>query len=161
MISVTINEIPKFMSLLFSSEAFDKFYISEASIKTFISYQLDGYTNKDFLGEDEPVERYARWARVRPICRELIKGKRTPLSMRFTFVVPAEEAASILKSGEYVGDTNGIHLLFNVSFEGSKLSLVSASSTDTFLLDKSHDDIWDEAFEKYLKQLNIDFDKEV
>lgn len=161
MISVTINEIPKFMSLLFSSEAFDKFYISEASIKTFITYQLDGYTNKDFLGEEEPIEKYARWAKVRPICRELIKGKRTPLSMRFTFVVPAAETAAILKSRDYVGDTNGIHLLFNISFEGAKLSLVSASSTDTFLLDKSHDDIWDEAFEKYLKQLNIDFDKEV
>lgn len=161
MISVTVNEIPKFMSLLFSSETFDSYYVSEVLIKTFITYSLDGYTNKDFLDDTEVFEKYARWAKLRPICRELIKGKRTPLSMRFTFVVPEDETDRFLKTHDYIGNSSSVHLMFNVVFEGSKLTLLSATSTDTFLLDKSHDLIWDDVFEKGLKNIGIDFDKDI
>lgn len=161
MIALNIREIPKFMSLFFSSETFDEKLVCNASIKTFVSYEIDGYTNKDFLDDTEEYEKYVKWKRLRPICRELIKGKKTPLSMKFTFTLSDDETARLLKAASYNGDTSLVHLYYNIVFEGAKLSILSATSTDTFLLDKTHDSIWDEALESSFKKLGIDYDKEI
>lgn len=154
MISVKVKDIPKFMSLLFSSEGFDNFFVSEVSIETFSTFHIDGFINKEFLNEEETVEKYARWSRLRPLCRELIKGKRTPLSMKFTFVLDDDMCKRILN------ESNGIHLLFNVSFQGNELRIISATSTDTFMLDKSYEAVWDDMFKKMLSQLQTDYDEE-
>lgn len=159
MISLKINEIPKFMSLLFSSESFDSFFVSEVSIETFSTFTIDGYLNKDFLDEDEVYEKYARWSRLRPLCRELIKGKRTPILMKFAFIVPDDKKDAFLSQSDFPGTYGGIHFILNIVFEGNSLRIISATSTDTFMLDKSYEGIWDKAVIKMLNSMNLSYDE--
>lgn len=154
--SVKINDIPKFMSLLFSSECFDDFYVSEALIQTFVTYKIDGYTNKDFLDSEEVFEQFARWKRLRPIAKELIKGKKIPVSMKFTLILDEKRRDSFFGSG-----TDGIRYLINVRFENGTLHLISATTTETFLLDKSFEKSWDEIFVKYVASLGLSYENEL
>lgn len=160
MISVKITDISKFMSLLFSSEGFDQFFLTEAGIDTFAGFHIDGHTNLDFLDDTENYEPYTRWAKLRPICRELIKGKRTPLSMKFTFLLSDELTAKMLKNSGYPGIVSGIHFIFNVSFQGAELRLINATSTDSFLFDRTHDEIWDAQFRGMLGRMNVNYEEE-
>jgi len=154
--SVKINDISKFMSLLFSSEALDKLYISEGVIETFATYRIDGYSNKAYFDDSDSPEEYSRWAVLRPLMRELIKGKKLPVSIRLTLFLPLEIQCNYVE-GEY----SGIRFIINVRYENGELHLISATSTQTFTLDKRFEKQWDAGFEKFLGDLKIDFEKDL
>lgn len=159
MISYKINDIPKFMSLLFSSESFDSFYLSEAVIRTFSTFTIDGHTNKEFYDDTVDPTKYSDWASLRPLCRELIKGKRIPVSMRFSLLIPDEQKNELLAASGFPGSYEGIHFVFNIMFEGNELKVISATSTNTFLFDKSYEKVWDDGFRVMLTKLNLSFDE--
>lgn len=170
MISVTIQDIPKFMSILFSSEGLDKLYLSEGVIKTFSTFNIDGHTNKDFYNEDSynkdlnddsvALEPFTRWEALRPLCRELIKGKRIPVSMKFSFILPDETKDRLLSVAAYNGSFSEIHFVYNVMFEGNSLRIISATSTDTFLFNKDYEVACDAYLKVMLTSLGISFDEE-
>ena len=159
MISCKINDIPKFMSLLFSSESFDSFYLSEAVIRTFSTFTIDGHTNVEFYDDTVEFEKYATWASLRPLCRELIKGKRIPVSMRFSFLISDKTKNELLEESGYPGTYEGIHFIFNIIFEGNDLKIISATSTNTFMFDKSYEKVWDDGFRVMLTKLNLSFEE--
>lgn len=51
-----IEDIKKFMSVLLKGEAFDRFLMVEAEIRTAITYRIDGTVNKSFIGDSEPED---------------------------------------------------------------------------------------------------------
>lgn len=158
--SLKITDISKFMNLLFSQETFDSLFVTDALVETFVSFRVDGYTVKDFLDDSEVYEPYVRWSRLKPIARELIKGKKTPVSMKFTFLIP-EDSLVPLYSSLSLSVCKGIKYLLNIRFEKNELHIISASSSDSFLPDKSYERDWDTALEALLKRLAVNFDKEI
>ena len=56
MISIEITGIKDFMNKLLGSEAFDSFYLEEATIVTFNTFVIDGHTvNSFYKGTDKSV----------------------------------------------------------------------------------------------------------
>lgn len=159
MISVKIDNIPKFMSLLFSSDSLDNLLLSEAVIKTFSTFSIDGHTNNEFYGDTVEPSKYSSWASLRPMCRELIKGKRIPIAMRFSFLVPEEQKNELLKASAYSGETTGIHFIYNIIFEGNDLKIISATSTDTFIFSKEYETVCDNYLKVMLTSLEVSFDE--
>lgn len=49
MIAVKIQDIKDFMSKLLIGNAFDSFWLSEASVTTSVTYTVDGVLHEDFL----------------------------------------------------------------------------------------------------------------
>ena len=90
MIALSILNIKEFMNILLRTEAFDSFLLSEGSITTYMTFLLEGRPNTDFFSpEDEAYhqilsESYIPFSLVRPTCFDLIKGKRTPSSFKFS-----------------------------------------------------------------------------
>lgn len=84
-----ILDVKKFMNIMLCREAFDTLLLAEASITGGVSYVIDGHLTEDFYSEQEleemglAGERCTTYGRVRPICFEMIKGKRTPRSFQF------------------------------------------------------------------------------
>lgn len=157
MISIKITDIPKFMSLLFSTEGFDGFYVPEASVKTFATFSIDGSTNKAFFEEDDDVCEYARWTTLRPIVREIIKGKKTPVSMHFLFMLPKDKSSDILSNGGYMLNEECIKLLFNIRYGSGEVHVISATNVTTFLPDRSYEEIWDKAFIRFFESTGVGF----
>ena len=88
MIALQIADIKTFMKQFLLSGTFDHFLLLEGNVTTFAAFHIDGTLHPSYFNtqEQELLENRSLsfWGEVRPFCLELIKGKRTPLSFRFT-----------------------------------------------------------------------------
>ena len=81
-----ISDLKNFMNKLLLSEGFDYFLLEEGTIITYNSFQIDGRIQTDFYTKEEQEVSslcsydFSLWKEMRPLCFQLIKGKRTPLS---------------------------------------------------------------------------------
>lgn len=164
MTSFQIKNTKNFMNTLLVSEQFDGFPVEEAAIATFNTFHIDGHIVKDFFTSEEleaesPAD-FSLWKDIRPVCFQIIKGKKTPVS--FTVVLHAdnqtiekiaaapecEVAASLIRS-----------LVLNIHYAGGKVTCVTGSAFTTFIMDKSVDKLWDSYVRRLLAELSLDFEE--
>ncbi|MDD7641034.1 MAG: DUF5721 family protein [bacterium] len=160
-----IKDQKQFMNRLLKSELFDHFLLSEATIHGAISYSVDGHVNREFFDAEEletltaDGSEYLPFSYFRPICFELIRGKHTPLYMKFVFLLSPENAKKTVlstDSGFSAEDINGIFL--NLTFRDGQMLLTTGVSYRTFTLDRSFDQAWDALAARFLSSHGIDFD---
>lgn len=164
MTALQIKNTKNFMNALLISEQFDTFLVEEATITTFNTFHIDGHTVKDFFTSEEleagaPAD-FSLWKDIRPVCFQIIKGKKTPVS--FSVVLHAdnqiieklaatpecEVAASLIRS-----------LVLNIRYSGGKVTCVTSSAFTTFIMDKSVDKLWDAYVRQLLTKLGLDFEE--
>jgi len=164
MISIQIQSMKDFMGKLLLKPVFDPFLVVEGSITTYNTFHIDGRLHPDFYTKEEQEElglcarRFSRWQDLRPFCLELIKGKHTPLSFRFTFQLSPENTEKLLiqtGSSFSPGDVNA--LVLNIRYDENGLFCTTATSMSLFTLDKSLDHAWDQMVQKFLVQKEIAF----
>lgn len=161
----TITDRKDFMNKLLNSECFDSFLLQEASIHVAQTYIIDGHINTDFYSKEEqqdtvccPYE-FAEWKNIRPLCFQLIKGKRTPLTFHFVLLLKPESQTALLSKAslaEY--DTNVSHFIMNIKFDQSGLSITSGVSYHSFSLNKDGEILWDKSLATFLAGKQIAFD---
>ena len=94
-----------FMNHLLVADTFDNFLLEEATISTANVYQIDGHINKEFYATDELTEAqsipydFAQWKDMKPLCFNLIKGKRTPLFFKFVLHLKPEQVSKLMVAG--------------------------------------------------------------
>ena len=80
MISLSIKDTKNFMSQLLVKNTFDTLYISEADIATSVTFSINGLINKDYYTQEEYEQlthkKYSLWSDIKPVCFNLIKGKK-------------------------------------------------------------------------------------
>lgn len=162
MIAVQIQDIKDFMSKLLLGNAFDSFWLSEASITTSVSYTIDGFLHPEFYDTQEAEllqeegRAYALWRDMKPFCFSVIKGKKTPLSFKIVFMLSKKNTQKLLASSKLSYQLEDIFGLFvNFQFDGQHLTCTTGTSLKTFSLDKSLDRVWDEMILKFFKQQQI------
>ena len=165
MTSLSILNIKEFMHILLCTDTFDSFLLSEGSITTYMTYLLDGHPNADFFSpEDEPFdivsqESYIPFSLVRPACFDLIKGKRTPLSFKFIFLLSNEnQKRTVTSIGSSFSheDISGMYL--NLKYQNGLLTCTTGVSYRIFSMDKSLEQSWDDMVKSFLKKHQIAFE---
>ncbi len=162
--SFQIQDQLDFMKKLLVGTDFDGFLLSEASITTFATFRIDGSLHPEFLdgGEDlsdAESSGYTLWRRVRPFFYELTRGKHTPLRFRIIFRLSASNTEKLLVQCGIRMDKEQIDGLFlNINFDGSALVCTGGTSLNTFTLDKTLEQAWDEMLEKFFRQRQISFE---
>lgn len=165
MIALQIQNIKNFMNKLLLSQTFDQFLMVEGNITTFSNFRLDGRLQKEFFTCEELEEQYLDdreflyWKEIKHICLELIKGKKTPLSFKFTFQLSKENTAKLLSSCGItsIRPENISGLLLNVRYERGDLCCITATNLNLFTLDKTLEHAWDEMIKRFFKQQEISF----
>lgn len=165
MIALQIQDIKNFMSKLLLSQTFDNFQLVEGSITTFNTFHIEGRIQKSFFTAEEIEEQFLEnrefslWKEVKPFCLELIKGKKTPLSFKFTFQLSSENTVKLLSSSGItsIRPENVSGLLLNIRFDNSALCVITATNLNLFTLDKSLEHAWDDMVKRFLKQQEISF----
>ncbi len=166
MTSLSILNVKEFMNILLRSETFDGFLLSEGSITTYMAFHLDGRCRADFFSpEDEYYsqvnqENYIPFSLARPVCFDLIKGKRTPSSFHFVFQLSSENQAKTLSSiGSNLlpDDISGMYI--NLTYHNQQLTCTTGVSCRVFSLDKSLEQAWDELVKRFLKAHRIPFEE--
>lgn len=165
MISLRIADIKSFMNQLLISNTFDHFLLSEAVIKTNVSYTIDGHLNKDFYTTDElEMEQLdslsvAPFSMLRPFCFDLIKGKKTPLSFHFTFQLSPANLENTVKSVSSSLSSSDISAMFlHVRYQNNVLTCSTGISYHTFSLDRTLEQEYDRMMQRFFQKHAIAFE---
>lgn len=163
MIALQIADIKSFMKKLLLTDSFDRFLLLEGAVTTFNTFHIDGNLQKSYYTREEQELLAKRslsfWGEVRPFCLELIKGKRTPLSFRFTFQLSASNTEKLLgQTGITILPEQIRGLLINIRYDGHILSCTTGTSLAVFTMDKKLDHAWDDMVQKYFRQQEIPFE---
>ena len=166
MIALKITNIKQFMSRLLTGEDFDSFLLEEASISTYNTFTIDGRQNREFYTSEEwedkeirPYE-FTAWKTIRPVCFDLIKGKRTPTAFQFVLHLIPGHTAAILEKGDTAVTADQVKaFVLNIKYDGAALTLITGTSFHTFLMDKTPDALWDHAVKHFLEKRQIDYEE--
>lgn len=166
MLAIQIKDIKTFMSKLLNGNTFDSFLLEEAQIHTFNTFTIDGHQNRDFYTKEEledpeifPYE-YSQWKDVKAICFQLIKGKKVPSFMKIILHKKTEDAYTLLEEGQALEFADILKaFVITVKFDSNGLLLTTGTSFSTFIMDKTPDLLWDNAFRKFLTAQEIDFEE--
>lgn len=164
--SLQIPDVKDFMTKLLTTDIFDTFLVSEASVTTFTTFQIDGSYHPDYFGNmdgsadaDHGKEETAPyWRLIRPFFFDLIKGKHTPLNFKIVFRLADYNVEKLLLQAGiplHALDVSGLYL--NIYYNGKEISCITGTSVRVFTLDKSLEHAWDDMVGKFLKQRSIPF----
>ncbi|MBQ6806167.1 MAG: hypothetical protein IJO97_01895 [Lachnospiraceae bacterium] len=166
MIAIKITNVKQFMGKLLTSESFDSFLLEEASICTYNTFMIDGHQNRDFYSTEEWEDKQLRpydfttWKQIRPICFSLIKGTHTPTSFKFILHLIPDYVVSILKDQDTTITPEQIKaLVLTIKYDGTNLSLVTGTAFHTFVMDKTVDNLWDNAIKQFLAKREIPYEE--
>ena len=163
MTALQIADIGFFMKKFLLTDSFDRFLLLEGAVTTFNTFRMDGALQKSYYTQQEQdllTERtLSLWGEVRPFCLELIKGKRTPLSFRFTLQLSAQNTQKLLEqSGIGIPASQVRGLLMNLRYDNQALSCTTGTSLSVFTMDKKLDHAWDDMVQRYFRQQGIPFE---
>src|SRR5699024_4646453 len=114
----TIKNLKDFMNQLLLADTFDYFSVSEATITTFVTFSIDGSLHPDFYDSDTAARLKAagksqvRWSGIKSWCYSVIRGKRTPVSFRFIFLLPEDRSRALCESSQAPVEPDNIAGLF-------------------------------------------------
>ncbi len=164
MIALQIKSVKNLMNHMLASETFDSFLLQEASLATAVKYEIDGRINREFYPEEErdarslPYE-FQPWSEARANLLALIKGKHSPTFFRFVLQLKPESADLMLLRELPEGNFENVRaLLINVKYDGHEAVITTGTSYETFVMDRTADQIWDRAFARFLSLRNIEFE---
>lgn len=165
MISLNIAEVKQFMAKLLTNTTFDEFILRELELQTFTAFSISGQFNEAFFSKEELEDRedkkYVFWSDVRQIVFSMIKGSRTPLSLKIVFQLPVPLASQlVIQSGARLQPEEVGGLYLNIRFEKNELHMISGAAMKTFILDKTIEKEWDVEVKKILKANGIGFEEE-
>lgn len=168
MLALKLTDIKDFMTKLLRSDIFDHFLLQEADILTGASFVIDGHINKDFYSSEElealglTDHKALPFSMLRTQCFDLIKGKKTPSSFKFIFLLSPDNLSRTLasvQSSYTVSDISGMFL--NLRYQNQLLLLTTGVSYTIFSTDKSLEAEWDKLVRRFLIQHEIAFEEAV
>ena len=165
MISLNITEVKPFMAKLLMNATFDSFSLREMELQTFTNFSMNGQFNEAFFTQEELEERGDRravqWCDVRQTVFSMIKGNKTPLSLKIVFQLSSDQCADLVqRSGGKLRleEIGGLYL--NIRFEKGDLHIITGTAIKTFTLDKTLEQEWDNEAKNILKTNGIPFEEE-
>lgn len=164
MILCKITDKKDFMGKLLARDCFDSFLLKEASLHTFVSFQIDGHINKTFFQTEDTdstspiIYEYSQWKDIRPICFDLIKGKRTPTRFSFILYLKPEAVRSLFEKAE-ISFKNSLvqNLILNIRFEQGEMTITTGVDYSGFTLEKQAEQLWDQTVRRFLDKKEIMF----
>jgi hypothetical protein len=164
MISLNIPEVKLFMAKLLTQSTFDLFLLREMELQTFTNFTITGQFNEAFYTTEELEERGDNrsilWSDVRTVAFSVIKGNKTPLSLKIVFQLPIDRCESLvgrLGGRLRIDEIGGLFL--NVRFDKGELHIITGTAIKTFTLDKTLEQEWDLEVKNILREQGIVFEE--
>lgn len=141
---IEILDIKLFMQFLFQTDALDSYSFVSSELHTDMSYSLDGHINREFFTKEEQYDlgiehaAYLPWHHAKEKIFSLIKGKKTPTTLKIILKASIEETESLLfatASSLHLNDVDGLFL--NIIFQEGKLNVICGISYKIFTMDKT------------------------
>lgn len=159
MINIHIEDKKTFTKKLFIGNDFDELLLVEACIITDNTYNIDGRIQKKFYTKEEyeilEEKEFSKWAKIKKLCFEMIKGTKLPLKFKIVLKLPKRYVESILGRVETSFMSEDIlGLAINIKYENDSMDIVTATSLKLFSMDKTVEDEFDKYVSKELLALD-------
>lgn len=165
MISLKIVEVKSFMAKLLTNNLFDHFVLKELEVQTFTSFYVSGQFYENFFSKEEMEERDSKghvlWSDIKGIIFSIIRGTKTPLSMKIVFQLPPQLTNDLVEGlgGKFrLEDIGG--LFINIRFEKNELHVITGTAIKTFTMDKTLEHEWDDWVKNFLSNQSIPYEEE-
>ena len=163
MIALQITSLKNLMNQLLTGDTFDDFLLEEATIRTAVTYTIDGHVYPDFypMEERDTAAPYLLqpWSETKGLCFNLIKGRRTPLYFKFVFQLKPEKTTLLLERELPGTDHTPVKaLVLTLKYDAQGAVLTTGTSYHTFVLGREIDALWDGTVRKYLSARGIPFE---
>lgn len=170
--ALKITETKNFMGILLKSDCFEDFLLAEASITTYNTFTIDGHIVSSFYKgdvnapEEELPYHFSCWKDLQELCFQLIRGKRTPVRFHFTLYLKPEKVKFLFASEQFNKEQDALpdeldQMVLNIKYQEGILTLITAVSYDTFVIDKSAEKIWDQYILQFLSSKSIAFEENI
>jgi hypothetical protein len=157
MLAINIEDLRLFTNYLFNGELFDEYFIKSAEISTGNTFTINGKINASYY-EGEEVADYSFWKEFRPLCFNLIKGKRLPVSFKIVLKLGRENLKKLIEDNNLSEFKDKLEECFlNIGYEDKTLLLTTGVFINEFVLDKSAEKAWDAYVLKLLEDSNIKY----
>ena len=162
MIACQITELKNFMNKLLTTDCFDAFLLEEAVITTYNTFTINGHLNKSFYTSEEWEDASQRpyalscWSTLRPLCFSLIKGRKTPVALKFVLQLKPEHMKKLIADSEIRISENHVKaFVLTIRYDGSTMNCITGIALTDFLPDKTPERIWDKAWIQFLEKEGI------
>lgn len=162
MVALEITEIGALIRQMLKENMFDHFLLQEAVIATACEHQIDGSITEGYYTEEEKTQmglsgcRYLPFSFLRPVCFEIMKGKRKPVFFRFVFLLsPKNQESTILHSGCSYRPEDVSGMFLNLTYKNDRLTCTTGISYHIFSMDRSLEQEWDRLAAVFFRQHQI------
>lgn len=166
MLALQITSTKQFMNRLLTGDCFSSFLLESALVTTYNTFSIDGrihpefYSSEDADFSDKTKYAFSGYLDVQEHLFSIIKGNRTPLSMKLTLLLNPEAMEKLLISGDCTVPRDLLSaFVLNIKYDGEKILLTTAISYEGFTMDKSAEPVWDNAMKKFLSAKEILFEE--
>ncbi|PKM49049.1 MAG: hypothetical protein CVV02_17735 [Firmicutes bacterium HGW-Firmicutes-7] len=160
MIALQVEDVKNFMNKLFKDVTFDEFEVVSVDLQQGISYTIDGALQLQFYDSLEKEllndQKYIKWSELKGTVFSIIKGNKTPSTMKIVFVVSQKSKLNLVNKSSSVyqpEDVNGFYL--NIIFDASGLKIVTGINYKLFSLDKSIENYYDDSILRFFSKNDI------
>lgn len=154
------------MGCLLTTDVFDGFRISEAVIRTGVTFSIDTHLTEGFYSPEELSSMHLKeheplpFSMMRQTFYDLIRGTHTPVFFRFVLMLSPADTARLLQKAENgltEADISGFFL--NLTFQSGEIRATTAISYRSFPPDHSADRIWDLSVKQLFEKNGIIFEE--
>ena len=132
---------------------------------TFTSFHVSGQFHEKFFSKEEFEERGGEqevlWGEIKGIAFSIIRGNKSPVSMKIVFQLPQAQANKLVEDlgGKLrLEDLGG--LFINIRFEKNELHIITGTAIKTFTLDKTLEQEWDMWVKNFLKSQELTYEEQ-
>lgn len=159
--SFTIKNQKYFTTQLFTGTLFDTFLLCEADFKTFQTVHIDGRICKDYFDDSSDLlpDMYNAWKACRPICFQIIKGRRLPVYFKLVLALSEDNLSKTIQASGLSmrsDDVEGMYL--NIHYKDGIMFCTSGIALNIFSMDRELPDYWDKLVTRFLDQNGIDYE---
>lgn len=166
MLALQITSTKQFMNHLLTGDCFSSFLLESATVTTFNTFHIDGRIHPEFYDKESADYNekagytFSKYLDLQEHLFFVIKGSRTPLSVKLTLRLNPEAMEKLLTSNDCSVPREALSgFVLNIKYDGEKLLLTTAIAYEGFTMDKSAEPIWDNAFKKFLSAKEILFEE--
>ncbi len=150
MIACRIVETVPFMKQLFYGSLLDNFFFVEGTVRTFVTFSVNGVREKSYVDlDEEKATHYVRWGEMKSYFRSFTLDEKMPLF--FSITLSPEFTAGRETGHIHPDDICFLHL----KYEKKQLYLITGYSEATFSMQKSGQREWDRLVKLFCRKHQI------
>lgn len=159
MISLLIEDTKDFMQKLLKDSLFDDFLCTQFELTHLYKVNIDGQLRPEFLGDEQASlleeRRFILWKDLQNIVYEMIKGNKTPTSMRIVLSLNKKSKEALLQQIHFQDAHAIASFSFIITYENKRIRIVTGTNYSTFIMDKQAEHHFDDSMVKFFKKHQI------